>query len=360
MTKLDGIQALAKDNSESGRQELLRTLTDLFVDSHDAPSDSQNAMFCEVVSKVLDDVVGDARIEFSKRVAGESHLPKAVALKLAWDEFEIASPILRHSLVLDDSDLVEISREKPQGHLLAISQRSSLGKALTDVLVVRGADIVVQTVAANSGADFSPNGYRSLVQKARSNPELQSALVDRTDMSRETAALLEPYLNAQLRNRLSDIQGGASNDIPNLVEKAKSKIEKVLNNKKQKNLEVDKILAAIKTGDMTLDTAVTQLATSRKPVPLATVISGVAKVPEKAVSSALLRVNGMPLAIMCKALDMSPEAFDAVSDMRVALLRLPAAISDRLTDEFDGIDRADARRTLDFLKTREAMADGME
>lgn len=354
------MQTLAKDSSETGRQELLRVLTDLFIDSGDAPSADQNALFGEVVASVLDDVATEARVEFSSRVANEKHLPKDVALKLAWDEVEVASPILQYSEVLDEDDLLEISKEQPQQCLLAISRRKSLGGELTDVIVARGNKIVVETMAANEGAQFSPNGYSSLAQKARANPVLQSTLVDRKDMSAETAAALEPYLDAELRKRLSVGSNQTTADIPNLVQKAKERIEGALISKKRDNLDLDKIIVAITKGELSLSAAVNQLAGANKPVPLAAVIATTAQVPEKTVSGALLKVNGMPLAVMCKALNISTEAFEAVVSMRESVLRLPEAIGKRLIQAFADIDESDARRTLEFLKTRQSMADGME
>lgn len=360
MTSLVGVQKLAKDSSEQGRQELLRVLTDLFVDSKDEPSVDQNALFSEVVTNVLDDVATEARKEFSSRVAAQEHLPKDVAMKLAKDKSEIASPVLQHSPVLEDSDLVEICKDSPQQHLLAISQRQSIGNDVTDLIVARGNKVVVETMAANSGANFSPNGYRSLAQKARVNPALQTLLVDRTDMTTETAAALEPYLDAELRRRLANNQSQASASIPGLVEKAKQRIEKVLVGKHKEKIDLDKMMTAIHDGKLTLSAAVLELAKANKPVPLAIVMSNAAGVPEKTVSNALLKVNGMPLAIMCKALEIVPGAFEAIVEMRTGILRLPETIGRRLVEEFSAIDQNDARRTLEFLKTRQSMTEDAE
>jgi uncharacterized protein (DUF2336 family) len=55
---------------------------------------------------------------------------------------------------------------KSQGHLYAISQRATLSEAVTDVLVDRGEQCILRTVAANRGARFSNLGFRKLIERA--------------------------------------------------------------------------------------------------------------------------------------------------------------------------------------------------
>ena len=49
----------------------------------------------------------------------------------------------------DDDALIETARNKSQAHLLAISLRRVLSGAVTDVLVLRGNDEVIQSTVNN-------------------------------------------------------------------------------------------------------------------------------------------------------------------------------------------------------------------
>ena len=80
----------------------------------------------------------------------------AVRSKLARDDdIEVAGPVLTQSNRLDDDTLIEAARNKSQAHLMAISNRKSLSGAVTDVLVLRGNDEVVQNTVNNPGAEFT-------------------------------------------------------------------------------------------------------------------------------------------------------------------------------------------------------------
>src|ERR687888_282456 len=65
------------------------------------------------------------------------------------DEIEVAGPVLRESERLDNEALVANASTKSQAHLLAISQRRSIAENVTDVLVRRGNQEVVNSVARN-------------------------------------------------------------------------------------------------------------------------------------------------------------------------------------------------------------------
>ena len=66
-----------------------------------------------------------------------------------------------------------IARARGQDHLLAISKRDTLSERVTDVLVNRGDQVVVRSVAGNDGARFSEGGLTRLLDKARGDAILR-------------------------------------------------------------------------------------------------------------------------------------------------------------------------------------------
>jgi len=80
--------------------------------------------------------------------------------------------------------LVDHAKYKSQAHLLAISQRKSLHEDITDVLVVRGSQDVVRSVARNVGARFSESGFWRLVQRSEDDILLALDVGARRDMPR--------------------------------------------------------------------------------------------------------------------------------------------------------------------------------
>ena len=64
---------------------------------------------------------------------------------------------------------------KSQSHLLAISKRKSIEELVTDVLVTRGDQDVVNSVAKNKGARFSDFGFLHMIQRAEGDSDSRRA-----------------------------------------------------------------------------------------------------------------------------------------------------------------------------------------
>lgn len=358
MPTFEKMEELAKDDSSESRRELLRALTDLFLENRDQNTDESGEAFGDIVGRVLDDVVEEARAEFSARVATTGELPKDIILKLAWDTFEVASPVLEHSAALTDEDLIEVAAKQSDDHLLAISRRSELNESVTDVLIERGGNGVIHSVASNPGAQFSTQGYGTLASKAQDDEKLQATLVDRPDVTPVVASQLEPFLNAQLKRRLAKSLKESNGDVAGLVAKAKDRVEQALVGKKRDQVDVVKLISKVKAGEITISDATGKFAKKKRPVPLSSLIAGLAELPDKMISNAMLKVNGMPIAITCRALKIDPETFAEIAKMRCDILKLPSSSGERLSAQYIELDEVDAERTLRFLKVRQSLSGG--
>jgi len=90
--------------------------------------------------------------------------------------------VLATSSRLRTSDLVEIASTKGQDHLLAISGRTNLPEAVTDVIVDRGESKVIRKLANNTSARFSESGYSKIVARSEGDAELIEILGLRVDL----------------------------------------------------------------------------------------------------------------------------------------------------------------------------------
>jgi uncharacterized protein (DUF2336 family) len=125
-----------------------------------------------------------ARADLAERLSVLTNAPRTLVGQLAREnEILIAGPLLRRSPVIDAQILLEIARIKGQGHLLAISERSTLSPDLTDVIVHRGDREVVRRAAGNAGAEFSRVGYSNLIRRAGQDGVLTLTVGQREDLS---------------------------------------------------------------------------------------------------------------------------------------------------------------------------------
>src|SRR5271157_5395667 len=121
----------------------------------------------ESIGRLADAIEVAARAQLARRLACTAHAPMNIVEKLAFDDsIDVAGPILQHSERLDAKALVKNIRVKSQSHLLAISKRKSIPFVVTDELVTRGNQEVVNSVASNSGACFSNFGFLQMIRRS--------------------------------------------------------------------------------------------------------------------------------------------------------------------------------------------------
>jgi len=170
---LDELHATLAHGTVARRVETLRRVTDLFINGAVDYSDEQIALFDDVFQCLIRHIEISARALLANRLAPIDSAPPQTIRRLALDDvIEVAAPVLSQSNRLDDAALIEAARNKSQAHLLAISTRKVLSKAVTDVLVMRGNDEVVRSTVDNPGAEFSENSFTQLVGRAEGDDNL--------------------------------------------------------------------------------------------------------------------------------------------------------------------------------------------
>src|SRR5664279_3628400 len=142
--------------SPERRAEILRRVTDVFVVGSPAYSANQIELFDDVFVRIVASIEVSARAALANRLAKAPRAPATISRMLASaNEIDVAGPVLEQSQRLDNDILVATARSKSQQHLLAISRRSSLDEAVTDVLVERGDKPVVLSTVKNPAARYS-------------------------------------------------------------------------------------------------------------------------------------------------------------------------------------------------------------
>jgi uncharacterized protein (DUF2336 family) len=143
-------EAISRGTAESRMRALWHT-TDLMIAGR--YSEDEIWTFGEVIGRLADEIEVAARARLARRLASFDDAPVNIIHKLAFDdEIDVAGPILQESGRLEAYALVANVCTKSQSHLLAISKRKSIEESVTDVLVTRGNQEVVNSVAINNGA----------------------------------------------------------------------------------------------------------------------------------------------------------------------------------------------------------------
>jgi len=218
---LDELQATLTHGTVARRVETLRRVTDLFINGAVDFSNEQIQLFDDVFQCLIEHIEASAKALLANRLAPIDTAPPLTVRALAFDDLiEVAAPVLSRSERLDDEALIETARNKSQAHLLAISTRRVLSGAVTDVLVLRGNDEVIQSTVNNPGAEFSDRGFTRLVNRAEGDDYLATCLGMRPTIPRHLYLKLLAKASVTVRERLEAANPQQAAEVPTAVREA--------------------------------------------------------------------------------------------------------------------------------------------
>src|SRR5690606_21470051 len=113
---------------------------------------------------LLRDAEVQVRVALAQHVKEAKMLPRDLAVSLARDVDPVAVPVLEHSTVLTDDDLVEIIRVFGATKQRAIARRRVLSHAVAAALVDTGDEDVVHDLVSNAGADISEKSLQKVLE----------------------------------------------------------------------------------------------------------------------------------------------------------------------------------------------------
>jgi uncharacterized protein (DUF2336 family) len=218
---LDELQATLAHGTVARRVETLRRVTDLFLNGAVDYSSDQIELFDDVLQCLMEHIETSAKALLANRLAPIDTAPPLTIRALAFDDLiEVAAPVLSRSERLDDDALIETARTKSQAHLMAISTRRVLSGAVTDVLVLRGNDQVVQSTVNNPGAEFSERGFTQLIDRAEGDDDLATCIGLRPTIPRHLYLKLLAKASVTVRARLEAANPQHAAEVPTAVREA--------------------------------------------------------------------------------------------------------------------------------------------
>lgn len=347
------LYALANERDSDKRRELLSRVADLFyADERDAREERECNEFAELVARLLKDLGVADRAGFSQRVAEDVRTPRGVAMILARDEARVAEPVLESSPALTHGDLVEIALEQTMEHRLAISKRRDIPESVTDALLVYEELPVLESVTQNPTALISRSGFDLLSRHGIQAGSLRALLAHRRDVPAEIALAILPHLSPDEKRDLVQLAENGDNGLRELLEQAAPEMAQRRLDASRRRLQVKSLMTEVERGNMTAGKALAEIATEGRQLDVALALSLLSGLPEREAANAVISTRVEPLALLCKALDLSFELYARLDAMRAGSVRLPAP--QRVSQEmvYATVDSRSAARALRFVKVR--------
>jgi uncharacterized protein (DUF2336 family) len=170
------IEKLMTDRSAAAQMDVAQKLTAHYTAEGDkALSKEQSAIANDIFGVLLNRAEVQVRAVLAMNLSHSVQLPADIARKMAADVNEVASPILEHSTVLSDEDLMSLIRE-------AESSEKIVSEAVTDALVETKIESVVKTVVENEGAEIADHTFDKITERHAESAAVMGGVLQRTSV----------------------------------------------------------------------------------------------------------------------------------------------------------------------------------
>ncbi|PVB60791.1 DUF2336 domain-containing protein [Labrenzia sp. 011] len=344
--------SLAQESSAEKRHQLVDHVTRLFVLGADRCQAEEIAIFNSVLESMLPTIEPAQKKEIAEKLAPVNGTSQQLANELGREEIAIARPMLTSSEALDDGDILTLAKTMGQGHLLAISKRRRLESRVTDVLLERGETPVKQSVAANSGAEFSTWGARLLIKLAERDDTIRDAMMERSDITEDDYDKLIGLMPEPQQVRIRALREENEALLHDLFRKASKVVTSTKLERKATRICAKVTLKEIRAGQRSLGKAITQLALSNNLFDISFLLAEMAGVEQKYVTNVMLRYDAMGVSILCRALGIEDGEYSSLCRARANLSKQPQSTLDKWAADYEALSDKDARRLLSFTKIR--------
>lgn len=195
---------LTVGDGDTDRQILINNLLAAAFDRQIDLSPTEAEHVYTIIEALITDVDKSIRTKIAEHLSVRSDAPSELLMRLAGDEIEVAYPVLSHSDLLNDSDLLQLVVEKAREHQLAISTRMTGSETVNEALVATNDPGVVTSLLENEQAEFNASTMDQLVGMSRDFAEIRAPVVARRDLPPEHAAKLHVWVSDTLREQLVD------------------------------------------------------------------------------------------------------------------------------------------------------------
>lgn len=354
-------EAVLRGTPES-RTRALWHATDLMIAGR--YSEDEIWTFGEVVGRLADEIEVAARARLARRLAAFDRAPRNIIHKLAFDDsIEVAGPVLQQSERIETGALVDNASSKSQSHLLAISKRKSIEAAVTDVLVTRGDQEVVNSVANNNGARFSDFGFLHMIQRAEGDSILAERLGLRKDIPRQLFQQLIAKASDDVRQRLQRERPAMVEQIQSSVAEVAGELQSKFGPVSRSYFVAKRVLASQHRLGNLNENSISLYARAHKIEEVTIGLSLLCALPADVIERALFDKNREMLLILAKALDFSWATTMALLFLGAKDHRVTAKELRDTETEFGRLMIETSRSVLEFYQSRKnagSAASGLE
>lgn len=347
--ELLNLKTLAENRTGFARGALFDRVAGLLFEGQGELTPEVSALIDQILTGLIKHVEADVRQKVAHRLSSLKTAPHELTKLLANDAIEIARPILHHSPVLSDIDLIDVVESQTTDHRMAIAMRPEVSATVSVALAAAKEPKVIEALLANFGAVIPRALMGDLVALSNAVEGIRKPLLVRRDMPKDIAHRMFWFVSAALRQTILEKFSIDPHELDGilatiLAEKGAEVAHGRAKAARSGMGEVNGLVAKVKAGDVNGFTAA-----------LAKLIGVEPAIAAKIVADA----GGEPLAIACKAVGADRSQFTSIF-LQIDFKRFgkarPASHIQNVSKIYDLVPQAKAQANVSLWNAQGAIA----
>jgi len=189
-------------NPQSGasREEIYLAVASLYRIQGAGLNSRERELMRDILRRLTRDVEMAIRVALAQRLSEDTTAPHDLILLLVDDSIEVARPLILHSPLLTEADVLTLIAEAGVSHQEAVASRPNIGEPVTEALARCEHESVLLALVRNVTARISETTYNVLVEKSRAITGLAEPLVRRPDLPPQLATQMCEWVSDALKN----------------------------------------------------------------------------------------------------------------------------------------------------------------
>jgi uncharacterized protein (DUF2336 family) len=224
MSRLAQIAINPQKNGAS-REEIYLAVASLYRIQGAGLNDRERDLMREILRRLTRDVEMAIRVALAQRLSEDTTAPHDLILLLVDDAIEVARPLITHSPLLTEADVLKLIAEASVGHQEAVAGRANISEPVTEALARSENETVLLALVRNVTARISETTYGVLVEKSRAIAGLADPLVRRPDLPPQLATNMCEWVSDALKSYIKSNFTMASRKVDSAITDANTLVK---------------------------------------------------------------------------------------------------------------------------------------
>ncbi len=195
------VRELMANPSAEKRQEITDKISNYF--SNDIFNDREKKIAVDVIRLLTHDSEIKVRKTLANNLKFTKNVPHDIIHTLANDHEEVAVPVLEYSSVLTQENLIKIVQGSNKlSKMIAVARRNDVSEELSEALVDKNNEKVVETLVSNKEAEISDETISKTLDRFARSGVIMEAVVDRGDLSFVIVEKIMALVSDDLKQKL--------------------------------------------------------------------------------------------------------------------------------------------------------------